>query len=182
VNVFSYIKGFILTFSHSDSSFGLGSGSVDFLDALTSLSHCIHIWPNPTELVRSGHKLLGIEQLDKAAKLTQTSRPATEGLRRSGAKPPKGNYVLKREFSACASHVHFIRQDSSPTWAQIDGRLPSPYRWIRQEVAPLLRQWGEWRLFIVDRRVCACIMTSVAENGDWDWCAAKFGYSLKQLR
>ena len=109
-----------------------------------------------------------------------TQRPASQLILRDGTKPPKGCYVLKREFSANAGHVHIV--DGNPkAWKELDGQKISRFAWIQQDYAPLLKQWGEYRIFIVGRQVWECVMTYRNKDGLWEWRKARFGYTLERL-
>lgn len=124
---------------------------------------------------------MDFERFDRVAALTGTSRPVSKALPRTGVRPPQGEYVLKRKFSANKDHVHFVHGKPDFTWKEIDGQLPSPFTWIKQDFEPLLKQWGEWRLFMIDGKVRECVSTHLNDQGGWEFCAARFGYSLERL-
>jgi len=169
------------TFLHSQAFYGLGINYSRFFNALISFSHRILVWPNPTELERSGRKKIAIDLFDRAAMDMGTQRPASWIILRDGTKPPKGRYVLKREFSANAGHVLIVNGVSTKTWKELDGQNTSRFVWIQQDYAPLLEQWGEYRIFILGRKVCECVITHRNKDGLWEWRKAKFGYTLERL-
>jgi hypothetical protein len=168
-------------FLHSQPFYGLGDNYPGFFNALISFSHRILVWPNPTELERSGRKYIAIDLLDRVAKLMGTQRPTSQLILRDGTKPPKGRYVLKREFSANAGHVHIVDGISTKTWKELDGQNTSRFVWIQQDYAPLLEQWGEYRIFMVGGQVWECVMTYRNKDGLWEWRKARFGYTLERL-
>jgi len=112
--------------------------------------------------------------LERIAKEMGTPRLKTM-LIDSPSQCPLG-YVMKREFSDCCSHV-FLPSIDPPLAPIVDG-----CRWLAQEYAPLLQQWGEFRTFIVGGKIMETVFTKRRESGDWTWCLMHEWYSLEELR
>jgi hypothetical protein len=61
-----------------------------------------------------------------------------------------------------------------------DSDAGNGYRWIMQEYVSLLRQWGEWRVFMIGREVKAIVLTKSEEKG-WSWNSANNILPLEDL-
>jgi hypothetical protein len=84
---------------------------------------------------------------------------------------------MKREHSDGARHV--ILPETGTT-AQVNFEEDN-HRWFAQEVAPLLRKWGEFRVIFVGQVPLYAMLTTPEQNGQWGWVKCK-PYSLKVLR
>jgi hypothetical protein len=105
--------------------------------------------------------------------VTQTKRPGSI-LLEGDAKPPQG-WLVKREHSDGARHVKFPK-----TRKDVVDFDRGSYRWIGQQMAPLLRKWGEYRVIFVDQKPLYAIITT-PKSGAWLWCPV-MPYSLQDLR
>jgi len=103
--------------------------------------------------------------------------------------PNGGKWVIKREFSANCDHIEIVDLDAEPlkeadslevfqkAWADTE------YTWIYQEYIPLLEQWGEWRVFLINGKTACTVMTTKdpeARDG-WHWNQKRSMYTLKKL-
>jgi glutathione synthase/RimK-type ligase-like ATP-grasp enzyme len=93
------------------------------------------------------------------------ARPTSEILRQGEMLKP--NLIAKREFSDCAQHIIFSGQKGK-RWDKIRGTVEGPHRWFVQTYMPYLKDFGEWRAFVVGGKVKVIIHTT-PKNGDWDW-------------
>jgi hypothetical protein len=159
------------------------------LNAYTDLSHRILIWPCVAEMDREGLKHQWVRQLDQIARTLNTPRPVTEELT-EGAIPKSGKWVVKREYSANCEHVEIVELDGSTATAikslkPIKGALKDDgFKWIIQSHAPLLQQWGEWRVFMIGGKVRYIILTAKSEDGrkdGWTWNRVDHVHTLNKL-
>lgn len=146
-----------------------------YIDDVKYLSSHVLCWPRVPELLEMGKKFNWIRQLDHIAEeVTKTKRPSSI-LLEDGDAPPKG-WLMKREHSDGARHVVFPNNRRS-----VKVNRGGNYRWIAQEVAPLLRQWGEYRVVLVGKKPLHVVITSPGKDGVWTWSELK-PYSLDALR
>jgi len=124
-----------------------------------------------------GHKFNLISQLDSIAmEVTKTQRPRSILLEAEDV-PPTG-WLMKREHSDGARHIIFPKLSKSVA----KGNRAGNYRWIAQEVAPLLRKWGEYRMVFVGQSPLYVMITTPQKDGSsWLWNEVK-PYSLDALR
>lgn len=145
-----------------------------YIDDVKYLSTHVLCWPRVPELLELGLKFDLIRKLDDIARrVTHTKRPRT--ILTNPRNPPQG-FVLKREHSDSATHV-ILPKNGRTTGVNDDN---GTYRWIAQEVAPLLRKWGEFRVIFVGRVPLYAILTT-PKAGKWEWHKCR-PYSLKALR
>jgi hypothetical protein len=169
-----------------EDSYGIAPSKIDaVLSAYRNLSHSLLIWPSPHEGRREGRKHETIDQLDRIASLMGTSRPFSSVVLPDTMLPYTGTYVFKREYSSCCAHVEFANMDDSRERRKIlsmirDSDAGNGYRWIMQEYVSLLRQWGEWRVFMIGREVKAIVLTKSEEKG-WSWNSANNILPLEDL-
>jgi hypothetical protein len=110
----------------------------------------------------------------------QTPRPITQLLSKETT-PTSGKWVAKRDRSAHGDHVQKVdfdqMTDDDPlqhVWQDIN------HQWIIQGYVPLLEQWGEWRVFLINGKVRYVTMTTL-ENNEWTWNKADSMFTLEKL-
>jgi len=133
------------------------------------------VWPSPFEMMHYANKWNLILDLDKIAEQSHNARPSSV-LLEYGC-PLQKEMVFKRTHSHGAKHVVLPRNGTGRRWGvdlkSHESAGPHRVRWICQEFAPLL-QFGEFRTFIIDGKICWTTLTSAvgrAKNGDvtWTW-------------
>lgn len=158
----------------SSDLYDLGlANSSKYIEAIDILEHYVAIWPNPQELQRAGSKMDCVRDFERIAKEMGVPRLNTVLIDTPSDAPR--DYVIKREFSDCSSHV-FLPGMTSPIVPGCNG-----HRWFAQEYAPLLQQWGEFRTFIVGGEIIDTVFTKRREC-DWTWCIMYEWYSLAELQ
>jgi hypothetical protein len=149
----------------------------DYVDDVKYVANEVLCWPRVPELLDYASKYNLIRKLDKIAEtITHTERPRTILM---GAKdePPKG-WMVKREHSDGGRHVEFPRSSKSKVMNNREGS----YRWIAQEVAPLLRKLGEIRVVFVGQNPLYAVLTTPSKDWSWQWNLYQRPYSLARLR
>ena len=110
-----------------------------------------------------------------ATNVTKTVRPKTKLLNGKEKVPP--GWLVKREYSDDRRHVIF--PDGKRKGAR---RIrDSKYRWIAQEIVPLITKLGEIRVVFVDREILYATLTKPTLEG-WESSVYNRPYRLKTLR
>jgi hypothetical protein len=152
--------------------------STHYIEDVKYMSENVLCWPRVPEMLKYGYKYNMITKLDRIAKsVTHSKRPESRILEAKDA-APKG-WIVKREHSDTARHVIFPM--TSRSTIKLDGQ-EGKYRWIAQEMMPLLRKWGEIRVIFVDRIPCYAVLTAPTKKGPWDCRQYQKPYSLDALR
>ena len=176
----------LLMYLGSDKKYGL-EDKKPFFQAFTELSHWLFVWPPVPEMIRECYRHEFTLQLDRIAHILNTPRPTTiiySGLRDI---PTKGTWVFKRDFSRESSHVKVIKLDgftmtSLGRFPDLNEVLDDAYDWIIQSYAPLLPQWGEWRVFMVGGKAKSTVLTTWnSELKAWTWNKVETLFTLEEL-
>ena len=139
----------------------------------------IPVWPPISELLYSRHKYNVIKNLDLVADQMRTARPRTVLL---STEPSIEGWFLKREGSDCGNHIYGPEEASQLPESQIQRMAKElPFRWIKQEFVPALKQIGEWRVVMVGGRILYILNTSY--GGDHNILAdlRLAGYTLEEM-
>jgi hypothetical protein len=178
----------LLIYLDSNSVYDLRDNGKPFLQAFTALSHCLFVWPSLQERIRESHRHEYTLQLDRIANILKTPRPKT--IRFSGGLsniPTKGVWVFKRDFSCSGTHVKIIKLDgfaatSLGHFQDIQEIVTDDYDWIIQPYIPLLRQWGEWRVFLIGGKAKYTVLTTWwPEQNIWTWNKVETLFTLEEL-
>ena len=120
---------------------------------MMELSQAVRIWPPIAPMKSSACKWNTIQKLDRiAAKVTHTARPRTQLWDRRVVPTDK---VMKRCYSSYQNHtiipneVGYMAGDPSV----LDLKRSTQYsgrHWMVQDWVAPLRQWGEFKVYIVD--------------------------------
>ena len=152
----------------SESVYGWDEGYTKehYIEDIKYLSARVLCWPRVPELLQYGRKFDLINKLDSiASRITKTHRPRSILLSGEDERPPRG-WVIKRERSDGARHVHFPKNGK----ATVTIKRQSDHRWIAQEFMPLLRVFGELRVICVNKELLYTMMTIPKnESGQWVW-------------
>jgi hypothetical protein len=173
---------------HSDDMYELNDRTkMKFYRAYTDLSYRMLVWPSIEEMRREGEKFEWIRQLDWIAREMGTPRPATKMLTKRTV-PCQGKWVIKREFSANCDHVELVDLGDTPLDDPISLDVfqkvweDTRYAWIVQEYVPLLQQWGEWRVFLMNGKTTCIVMTTKDKQDDrWHWNQTQSMFTLEKL-
>lgn len=156
----------LLTFETRNKVYGLRSKKKveRHIEMLQALTNRIPLWPPMDEMLASARKADTIKIFDQIARdVTHTARPVTYPLTLPITEFP-ANMVLKREGSDTAAHVVLPSDVAALTLAQFNRMAKGPFRWLAQTWLPLLRQFGEWRVYIVGGRILEIITTAPEPN------------------
>jgi hypothetical protein len=147
-----------------------------YIEDLFYLGLHVLCWPRIPELREDGKKFEKIKMFDTiAANVTKTIRPKTKLLNGKDMVPP--GWLVKREYSDDRRHVIFPDDKRKAARRVRD----SKYRWMAQEVVPLITKLGEIRVVFVDREILYAVLTTPALEV-WEWSVYNRPYSLKTLR
>ena len=144
---------------------------------MMELSQAVRIWPPIAPIKSSACKWSTIQKLDRiAAKVTHTSRPRTQLWDRSEIPTDK---VMKRCYSSYQSHIIIPNEveymDEIPSVLSVKWSTQYPGRhWMVQDWVASLRQWGEFKVYIVDMVV---VYIAVAR---WNTANAQWEYVLPE--
>ena len=131
----------------------------DHADRLQALSRLTPVWPPVDEILAASRKADVIKVFDRIAnEVTHTVRPTTTLLTLPLKSLPR-DVVLKREGSDTAEHVLLPQQLQDTTLKSLNNYLKGRFRWFAQTWIPELRQFGEWRVFIVDGKIIEIVIT-----------------------
>jgi hypothetical protein len=166
-----------------DPLFGLKDPD-GFYNELLELSTRIHFWPPLREVRRAGEKLRMMKDLDAvAATITKTPRLTSSEYTGGCLKAP---IVLKRERSESAAHV--IIRSGEPncksviTQEDVEKRGGMRYKWFVQPYNPLIRRFGEWRVFLVDCQPKFVVHTWPDPMKGWRFDEWTRGYTLEEMK
>lgn len=157
----------------------------EILSKITELAGSIWFWPPLAETLLAGEKLKLAHALDYIAKtVTQSRRPTT--IQWNGESFTPGQ-VYKREFSAYGDHV-FVPSGGAPTLTlaqktELRSFLKSDFKWLAQTYEPLLREFGEWRIFMIGGEPVLTLHTHYGgRDHGWYWEIREAGYTLAEMR
>lgn len=161
--------------------YGLGDDEDNFNKAYMDLAHRMLVYPPICEMRREGVKHGWIRQLDRMAKVDETPRPLTRVLTKETI-PTEGKWVMKRDFSAHGDHVEIVDFNSMSEGETLQHALEDhKYNWTIQSYVPLLEQWGEWRVFLIEGKTRYVIMTTKEPGGNWSWNKTDSMFTLEKL-
>ena len=118
-----------------------------------------------------------------ANELTHSVRPKTTLLTLPLKRLPRG-VVLKREGSDTGSHVLLPHHLQNTTLKELNNHLKGRLRWFAQTWIPELRQFGEWRVYIIDGKIIETVVTEPQEKGQHNDLAISVlqaAWSLEEL-
>ena len=153
-----------------------------YMGGIAELQSLLHIWPPMDQVENMGTKTTLIENLDfVAATKTKSKRPTTRPLNLQHAIPHA--IVIKRTHSDCGQHVLFPGDElRNVEYLQSQMDIPGSM-WFGQSYISTLREFGEWRVFIIGGRIIEIIHTKIhEETGLWKWQRAIRFWSLEELR
>jgi hypothetical protein len=76
--------------------------------------------------------------------------------------------MLKHKGSNTGSHVLLPQQLQAATLKQLNKQLKGRFHWFVQTWIPELRQFGEWRIFILDGKIIEIVITQPQNKGQHD--------------
>jgi hypothetical protein len=135
-----------------------------YTDHMIGLSQKLPVWP-PVEEILAATKWNLIQTLDTiAANVTHTIRPRTTILETpvTSLESLEG-FIVKRERSDCSRHfvspqgIQKMGLTGLNKWLRrywVDGAS-----WLKQEYVPQLATLGEWRVYIIDRKISFTLLT-----------------------
>jgi hypothetical protein len=148
---------------------------------IEKLKQEVHLWP-PQDQVLNKYQL--IKQLDLiAARRTISARPVTHRLEDIDNIDPT-KVVLKRTHSDMCQHVILPGDETKYTKEYLECCLEVPGSfWFAQTFVPMLRELGEWRVFIIGGRIVYVVHTHHNwAKGIWMSETPTTYYSLHGLR
>lgn len=133
-----------------------------------TISKEIPVWPPIEEMIAST-KWAVIQHLDHIAEnITNTVRPKTKILQIPVALPLE-NVVIKRERSDTCRHCLFPQHIKNMSAKKLNEYLNKnsidDCYWLHQEFVPLLRQFGEWRVYFIGGQLSFTLLTEVTPKG-----------------
>jgi len=138
------------------------NGPEKHIELLRLLSNKVPILPPVDDMLALSRKMDVIKVFDLIAEqVTCTARPTTNVVELPLKEIPK-DIVFKREGSDMAEHVYLPHEVARLTPNTLTRRLKKKsagYRWITQTYIPQLRQFGEWRVYVVGGEVFQVITT-----------------------
>jgi len=150
---------------HPHYGFKTADNVKDHADCLKALSQHIPVWPPVDEILAASRKADVINVFDRIAnEVTHTVRPKTTLLNLPLKSVPR-DVVLKREGSDTGSHVLLPQRLQRTTLKALNNQLKGRFRWFAQTWIPELRQFGEWRVFIVDGKIIEIVTTQPLGKG-----------------
>jgi hypothetical protein len=153
----------------------------EFITELLHISGDVWFWPPLNEAQRAGQKIELAQELDWISQSsTKTCRPTTFPCNGHDFLP---GHVFKREFSGYCEHVLIpLRQGQTINKKmQAKARAHTTYKWLAQTYAPLLREFGEWRVFMIGGEPMLAMHT-IHDGETWRFSIRGEGHTLQQMR
>lgn len=140
----------------------------------------LRFWPPSQQMKYAGMTDRVITDLSTIAFYNETIRPTTALLIKRGHSPIPKDTVLKRSNSNCEHHVIMPYDTEKRTWEYLLSQTPNRETWMAQEYIPTLREFGEWRVFLIREQIFHVVHTWKI-NTRWNARAVVSYLNLEEL-